>query len=281
VDTQVGCSSFKIDMALKQPGTSNYLLAIECDGASYHSSKSARDRDRLRQAILESMGWRFYRIWSTDWFNNKAKEKERLLKAVQDAIENVSSVPSEDSYERQSFEQIAEKHCTFPKYQLANIPRHTQGRSDILTIVKSILEVEAPVSEEWLLRRLAFFYGRQKVTSVVQESFNYDMRNCSRIGILRRNGFLYLQGEEIPMLRVPVDRESAREVKHIAIEELANGMLELLKQNGSAEISGLFHSITQHLGFCRMGPSITERLEEVLKSIQSKVRIEGDSVFLE
>lgn len=281
VDTQVGCSSFKIDMALKQPGTSNYLLAIECDGASYHSSKSARDRDRLRQAILESMGWRFYRIWSTDWFNNKAKEKERLLKAVQDAIENVSSVPSEDSYERQSFEQIAEKHCTFPKYQLANIPRHTQGRSDILTIVKSILEVEAPVSEVWILRRLAFFYGRQKVTSVVQESFNYDMRNCSRIGILRRNGFLYLQGEEIPMLRVPVDRESAREVKHIAIEELANGMLELLKQNGSAEISGLFHSITQHLGFCRMGPSITERLEEVLKSIQSKVRIEGDSVFLE
>ena len=59
VDTQVGCSSFKIDLALKRPDSSDYVLAIECDGATYHSSKTARDRDRLRQEILERMGWKF------------------------------------------------------------------------------------------------------------------------------------------------------------------------------------------------------------------------------
>lgn len=68
--------------------SSNYLLAIECDGATYHSSKNARDRDRLRQTILENMGWKFYRIWSTEWFRNKLVEQEKLLHAANDAVEN-------------------------------------------------------------------------------------------------------------------------------------------------------------------------------------------------
>ena len=53
VDTQVGCSGFKIDLGLKNPNSSDYVLAIECDGATYHSSRNARDRDRLRQEIIE------------------------------------------------------------------------------------------------------------------------------------------------------------------------------------------------------------------------------------
>ncbi len=50
------------------------MLAVECDGATYHSSKSARDRDRIRQSVLEGLGWRFHRIWSTDWYRNRHKE---------------------------------------------------------------------------------------------------------------------------------------------------------------------------------------------------------------
>lgn len=78
VDTQVGCSGFRIDLGLKRPNSSDYVLAIECDGATYHSSKNARDRDRLRQEILENMGWKFYRIWSTDWFRNKSLEQPTI-----------------------------------------------------------------------------------------------------------------------------------------------------------------------------------------------------------
>ena len=88
VDTQVGCSGFKIDLGLKRPNSSDYVLAIECDGATYHSSKNARDRDRLRQEILEGMGWRFYRIWSTDWFRNKATEQQLLLEKATDAVKH-------------------------------------------------------------------------------------------------------------------------------------------------------------------------------------------------
>ena len=86
VDTQVGCAGFRIDLGLKAKDSSNYVLAIECDGATYHSSKNARDRDRLRQEILESMGWKFYRIWSAEWFHNKTNEQKRLLNAANQAL---------------------------------------------------------------------------------------------------------------------------------------------------------------------------------------------------
>ena len=77
---QVGVAGYFIDLAVKDPrDPQRYLLGIECDGASYHSAKSARDRDRLRQEILEQKGWRLYRIWSTDWFNDPEREAKKLL----------------------------------------------------------------------------------------------------------------------------------------------------------------------------------------------------------
>ena len=86
VKKQVGCSGYRIDLAViddKNPG--RYILGIECDGATYHSSATARDRDRLRQQVLESLGWNIYRIWSTDWFKNPRKEFEKLLKVIEEA----------------------------------------------------------------------------------------------------------------------------------------------------------------------------------------------------
>jgi len=62
--------------------SSRYLLAIECDGASYHSSFSARSRDRLRQQVLEGLGWEIYRVWSTDWFRDPKRELHLLHEKI-------------------------------------------------------------------------------------------------------------------------------------------------------------------------------------------------------
>jgi very-short-patch-repair endonuclease len=84
---QYGCSGFRIDYAAKHPTKpGEMVLAIECDGASYHSSATARDRDRLRQEHLERLGWRFHRIWSQDWFDNKEREVEKALAAYKAAL---------------------------------------------------------------------------------------------------------------------------------------------------------------------------------------------------
>jgi very-short-patch-repair endonuclease len=76
---QVGVAGYFIDLAVKHPKRSGFVLGIECDGASYHSSRSARDRDRIRQQVLERLKWNIYRIWSTDWFQNPGEQLRRLL----------------------------------------------------------------------------------------------------------------------------------------------------------------------------------------------------------
>lgn len=83
IRTQVGCSGYRIDLAIahnSRPG--EFLLGIECDGASYHSSSTARDRDRLRQQVLERLGWRIHRIWSTEWFRNKPEQIRLLIERI-------------------------------------------------------------------------------------------------------------------------------------------------------------------------------------------------------
>ncbi len=62
------------------------MLGIECDGKSYHSSRVARDRDRLRQQVLEGLGWKIYRVWSTDWYLHPKESKEKLLETVKEAV---------------------------------------------------------------------------------------------------------------------------------------------------------------------------------------------------
>lgn len=78
VDTQVGVSGYKIDLAIYDSKTSRYILGIECDGAIYHSSKSARERDIHRQRFLESRGWHIVRIWSRDWWQNPKAEIDKI-----------------------------------------------------------------------------------------------------------------------------------------------------------------------------------------------------------
>lgn len=96
LDTQVGCSGYRIDLAARDPEQPDrYVLGIECDGASYHSSKTARDRDRLRQAHLESLGWTIHRIWSSDWFAHPERELQKTLDAI--ALARQKLVPAQSS----------------------------------------------------------------------------------------------------------------------------------------------------------------------------------------
>jgi len=85
--SQYGVSGYRLDFAVQHPDEpGRYVLAIEADGASYHSTETARDRDRIRQSHLERLGWRFHRIWSTEWFRNKDAEIELALSAVRSSL---------------------------------------------------------------------------------------------------------------------------------------------------------------------------------------------------
>lgn len=272
VDTQVGCSGYRIDLGLRTPNSSEYVLAIECDGATYHSSKNARDRDRLRQSVLEKMGWQFYRIWSTDWYRNNAVEKERLLQAVELAKTKKRVVkakkvkpkktPEEKNNSNRYSAVIESAPLKFPKYnQVDAIGLVHEYPGEFQAAIYEILKTEAPLAEDYLLRRIVTIFGRDKLSGSVRDQFNRLMRGCENYGITRKNGFLYLQGKTKYHLRVPGTK---RDIKYICPEELASGMYILIRENVSFPRDDLYKSLTNLLGFTRTGAKIVEQYDQAL-----------------
>jgi very-short-patch-repair endonuclease len=92
VHYQVGCGGYRIDLGIVNPkAPGRYLAGVECDGASYHSGATARDRDRLRQYKLEELGWTLHRIWSTEWWRRPGQETETLHKALNAQLANFTA----------------------------------------------------------------------------------------------------------------------------------------------------------------------------------------------
>ncbi len=96
VHHQVGCSGYRIDLGIVDPqAAGRYLLGVECDGATYHRAATARDRDKLRQLVLEGLGWKLHRIWSTDWWHDPESEIAKLIAAIAEARHTESGMVSE------------------------------------------------------------------------------------------------------------------------------------------------------------------------------------------
>ena len=93
VERKVGCSGYRMDLAVVHPNKpGHYVLGIECDGETYFAARTVRERERLRQTVLEEMGWKLYRIWSTDFIKNPFVEGQKLLEAVEQAIAEQETV---------------------------------------------------------------------------------------------------------------------------------------------------------------------------------------------
>ena len=83
VHKQIGCAGFRVNLAISSEISGRYILGIITDGKMYSSSKVARDRDRLREQVLDGLGWKLYRLWSTDWYRNRKLTQEKLLKTIE------------------------------------------------------------------------------------------------------------------------------------------------------------------------------------------------------
>lgn len=88
VHTQIGVSAYRVDLGVVHPDFPGvYLAGVECDGAMYHSSAFARERDKIRQSVLEGLGWTLFRVWSTDWWTHSAKALDKLDRALATCLE--------------------------------------------------------------------------------------------------------------------------------------------------------------------------------------------------
>lgn len=142
---QVGASGFRIDIGVRHPDWPHgFILAVECDGAPFHSSRSSRDRDRLRQQVLESLGWRFHRIWSTDWFRDPRSQIERLRTALDSALwhakaeESARQQARADAVERA--QQAAEDAAALAAEAEAAVAAERAGQTDAKKVTKAALK---------------------------------------------------------------------------------------------------------------------------------------------
>lgn len=117
-----GCSGKGIDIAVEHPDfTGKFMAAIEVDGTNYKSSKTAKDRERLRKSVLAGMGWNVYRIWSTGWIMNPELEKHNLLEFLKNCITINNSV-TENKSETEQFEEKEEYFDTLPQQLIEDNP---------------------------------------------------------------------------------------------------------------------------------------------------------------
>jgi very-short-patch-repair endonuclease len=293
VEAQVGTAGYFIDMAVKDPEfPGRYVLAIECDGASYHSSRSARDRDRLRQGVLESLGWRFHRIWSTDWFRNPVKELERTAAAIEEArkavmmdrpaevtIKPISApVILRDTAAKENISSIA---MAYRKVQLPNLASagyalHEASSDHLAKLVKSVVHVESPVHEAQVTKRLMESFGLSRAGNRIIESVGMALSHGHRAGLFHHTGgFVYADKERPVTVRNRRDLETAeRKIEWVSPEELDVSLLDVVRMGYSISQDAAVSSALECLGFGRVTSNIAGTMNARIDILLKEKRLQ-------
>ncbi|MBB5496611.1 DUF3320 domain-containing protein [Paraburkholderia sp. MM5384-R2] len=277
VHPQVGCSGYRIDIGVVDPrAPGRYLIGIECDGRAYHSGATARDRDRLRQVVLEGLGWRIHRIWSTDWWLNPDVEVQKLLARLDKLLLDddgadeeapaAASIP--ETVETEIVDSVpsatlaSDIDVSLPKYTVI-IPAGgkpedfydlTHGRKLTEQLIE-IIEAEGPIHESVLHRRVARAWGLERTgTRIVDRLRMLTPREQGRTS--DGNATFYWPAKVNPaewgVFREASDEEtSRRKVDDVCLEELANGVLHVLEETGSAPTSDVAKSVCRLIGMSR------------------------------
>lgn len=288
IATQVGCSGYRIDLAVKHPTLSGrFVLGIECDGATYHSARTARERDRLRQTVLEDIGWRIYRIWSTDWIKDPLTEGRKLLEAIHKALNEYSEEISTNSgaihrlqddllQESISIEVIEsptsnddhsfDNPYSFDYYEEANVyevKRPSDDTTYLKNVIKHVVQKEYPIHFELLCKRVAGLFGNQKVTVKVRDSVNYVIDRYLTDKLERRDDFLWIKGADNIKARVPLSNDvGVRTIAHISKEEIAEAMLQIISKSIGITTTDLYLVTARVFGFSRTGGNINYAMQQ-------------------
>jgi hypothetical protein len=276
-DKQVGSAGFKIDLAVRHPDQpGRYMLAVECDGATYHGGLWARERDRLRQEILENMGWSFHRIWSTDWFYRRGETSEKLKSALDTAklktatvrrAESESAAPPTrpDATPVPSAKTIA-TDLRMPAYTLATgipIPReiepHEVTVAEMARITRAIVNAEGPLHEEEVARRVTGLFGKSRTGSLISAATLRSLLTLKATSTLIEQDGFWMTPEQMhtPPVRdrsaAPITLQRADMVSRLEIRA-AFGVVQ--RENGSMSKEEAAIAIARLLGFKRTGSDL-------------------------
>lgn len=306
VHRQVGTAGFVIDLAVVDPTRpGRYLLGIECDGATYHSSRSARDRDRLREAVLRDRGWRIHRVWSTDWFH---RPDEQLRKAV-DAIEKAKTECGLDEEaepeaagqgtldagverEEPARIQVEAPAARATSYVEADfdVPRfnaiHETSPIELVRIVTRVVEIEGPIHRDEIARRITTLWGLQRTGGRIAESIGRAVESGLDAGALEEAdpGFFSLAGQARAPVRDRSDVSSAnlKKPEMLPPSEIRQAILRLAAEHVGLGREEAAVSVARILGFKATSPKLKGMIENALQRItrEGAVEMRDDKLFI-
>lgn len=301
VHRQVGLAGFYIDLAVADPDRpGRYLLGIECDGASYHEAKSARDRDRLRQSVLESHGWSIHRVWSTDWFQRPAEQLDLIIARVEAAKREhdaaaagakqqraipseIVSVDREDNLTEIGFVAVGE---TAPGalYEEALISRpshlvcelHEAPRGALSTLAEAVVEVEGPVHVDEVVNRIRDAWGLKRAGARIQDAVDLAVDLSVGTGRLFRDGdFLSVPGRNPAVRdRSKVTAQSLRRCDTLPPAELELALLNVVQANYGATDDQVCLAVSRALGFRSTSGQLRDLVAEIVVLAEKKQWIE-------
>lgn len=290
VHRQVGLAGFFIDLAVSdsdRPG--RYLIGIECDGASYHDARSARDRDRLRQSVLESHGWTIHRIWSTDWFQRPKEQIDLVVarieaaKAEHDAqatgVKAYRAVPIDIvTVEREGFTEVGLSAMEEPSastiYEEAELTRpahlvcelHEAPRGALSALAEYVIRIEGPVHVCEVVNRIRDAWGLKRAGARIQEAVEKAIDVSVQQGRVAEDGdFLTVPGRAPKVRdRSTVRSASLRKSDSLPPAELEAAILEVVRANYGATDDQVVLSAARAVGFKSTSGQLRELLTEVI-----------------
>ncbi len=233
---QVGSAGFFVDIGVCDRDNPNrFVLGIECDGAKYHSSRSARERDRLREQVLIERGWRIHRVWSTDWYRNQDRELRRALEAIEKAQEAVprNAVRSSNDHGPVSISRDPADtglagdlsrayQCARPTVSLGGQELRNVVPQRVAVWVAEVVGVESPVHIQEVTERIRVAAGMSRTGHAACDAVESGARSAARQGTVCIKGdFLWRKPEHAPAVR---DRSAlpscSRKIGLVAPEEI-------------------------------------------------------------
>ena len=289
IQKQVGCVGYRIDLAIidpKEPG--RYLIGIECDGAQYHSSKVARDRDRLRQQILEGLGWRMHRVWSTDWYRSPVAAKTSLTEAIEKARISQTIPVKNENQKKDVFTEISPHLPDSSTEQIQNpitdnsddiIPVYCYythvslgirwdttelDRYTIADLTQEIVNVESPVHISDVIERIKDLTGIPRMGSRVRGSIDSGIDYAiSTQKVKRIHDFLWKTEQQETHLRRRLP-EFKPNIERIDDSEIEAAICHVLNNQYATSRTDLIGPVARIFGL-KATKKVSDRILEIIE----------------
>lgn len=266
-DLQVGFEGFRIDLAVIDPEhPGSYLLGIECDGATYHSARAARDRDKLRQRILEDRGWKLHRIWSHDWWQDKAGEIQRLIEVIEDAKNPTVDIPPKapaikDDESQEFIREIdpGDSSRFLRPYEAAPSPTQLTSRFEFEQFVDVVIHTEGPIHQDLLSLRIKEAGGKARLTNADKAMLKSLLDGAKKKYLFTVDGYFADQSQLVNPRDWSNRPTSERRFEFVTEMEIAAGMRHVVRNAFGIEPEEAARSALALMGFKRITPNALAR----------------------